>query len=125
MEFKAAVIRAAVDAQLPITFADPALESRRQAEVTKAQVKRRPSVSAVGQEPPPHRRHGLCTLGQLDSLHIEGRAQRLTQAAHIPTPPVAKMQKLAPSELEKREARLRAQMEAKKAKRQGRKGRGV
>ena len=125
VEFKAAVIRAAVDAQLPITFADPALESRRQAEVTKAQVKRRPSVPAVGQEPPPHRRHGLCTLGQLDSLHIEGRAQRPTQATHIPTPPAAKMQKLAPSELEKREARLRAQMEAKKAKRQGRKGRGV
>jgi hypothetical protein len=89
VEFKAAVIRAAVDAQLPITFADPALESRRQAEVTKAQVKRRPSVSAVGQEPPPHRRHGLCTLGQLDSLHIEGRAQRPTQATHIPTPPAA------------------------------------
>lgn len=125
VEFKAAVIRAAVDAQLPITFADPAPESRRQAEVTKAQVKRRPSVSAVGQEPPPHRRHGLCTLGQLDSLHIEGRAQRPAQATHIPTPPAAKMQKLAPSELEKREARLRAQMEAKKAKRQGRKGRGV
>jgi len=34
-------------------------------------------------------------------------------------------QKPAPSELEQREARLRAQMEAKKAKRQDRKGRGV
>jgi hypothetical protein len=126
VEFKAAVIRAAVDAQLPITFVtDPALESRRQAEVTKAQVKRRPGMSAVGQEPPPHRRHGLCTLGQLDSLHIKGRVQRPTQATHTLTPPAANMQKMAPSELEQREERLRAQMEAKKAKRQGRKGRGV
>uniref|UniRef100_E6QBP2 Uncharacterized protein n=1 Tax=mine drainage metagenome TaxID=410659 RepID=E6QBP2_9ZZZZ len=33
--------------------------------------------------------------------------------------------KPTPSEREQREARLRAQMEAKKAKRQGRKGRGV
>jgi len=31
VEFKAKIIRAAVDSQLPITFADPALESRRQA----------------------------------------------------------------------------------------------
>lgn len=44
VEFKAVAIRAAVDAQLPITFADRALESRRQAEAIKAQVKRRPGV---------------------------------------------------------------------------------
>ena len=31
VEFKAQMIRAAVDSQLPITFTDPALESRRQA----------------------------------------------------------------------------------------------
>ncbi|WP_407830924.1 LPD7 domain-containing protein [Verminephrobacter eiseniae] len=35
VEFKAAAIRAAVDVQRPITFADPALESRRQAETTR------------------------------------------------------------------------------------------
>ena len=130
VEFKAAVIRAAVDAQLPITFADPALESRRQAEATKAQAKRRPGVPPVGQEPPPHRRHGLRTLGQLDGLHIEGEAQRPVQAPTqaTPTPPPAKVQqpaRPAPSELEQRQARLRAQMEAKKAKRQDKgKGRG-
>lgn len=130
VEFKAAVIRAAVDAQLPITFADPALESRRQAEATKAQAKRRPGVPPVGQEPPPHRRHGLRTLGQLDGLHIEGEAQRPARApTHAtPTPPPAKVQqpaRPAPSDLEQREARLRAQMEAKKAKRQDKsKGRG-
>lgn len=118
IEFKAAVIRAAVDAQLPISFTDPVLESRRQAEATKAQVKRRPGVPAVGQQPPPQRRHGLRTLGQLDGLHIDGEAQRPAQA---PTP--AKVQKQAPFELEQREARLRAQMETKKAKRQE-KGKG-
>lgn len=112
-EFKASVIRAAADTQLPISFTDPALESRRQAEATKAQAKRRPGVPAVGQKPPPQRRHGLRTLGQLDGLHIDGEAQR---PAQVPTP--AKVQKQAPSELEQREARLRAQMEAKKAKRQ-------
>ena len=55
-----------------------------------------------------------------------GRVQAPTQAAS--TPPPAKMKqpapKPAPSELEQREARLWAQMEAKKAKRQARKGRG-
>jgi hypothetical protein len=130
VEFKVAVVRAAVDAQLPIAFADPALESRRQAEATKAQAKRRPGVPAVGQEPPPHRRHGLRTLGQLDGLHIEGEAQRPARApTHAtPTTPAAKVQqpaRPAPSDPEQREARLRAQMEAKKAKRQGGKGRGV
>ncbi|WP_313303517.1 LPD7 domain-containing protein, partial [Diaphorobacter sp.] len=125
VEFKAAVIRAAVDAQLPITFADPTLESRRQAEATKAQAKTRPGVLAVGREPPPHRRHGLRTLGQLDSLHIEGEGRRLAQGPTTTTSIPSKMQKPVPSELEQREARLRAQMEAKKVKRQGRKGRGV
>ena len=118
IEFKAAVIRAAADAQLPISFTDPILESRRQAEAIKAQAKRRPGVPAVGQKPPPQRRHGLRTLGQLDGLHIDGEAQR---PAQVPTP--AKVQKQVPSELEQREARLRAQMEAKKAKRQE-KGKG-
>jgi len=125
VEFKAAVIRAAVDAQLPITFADPALESRRQAEAIKAQVKRRPGVPPVGQEPPPHRRHGLRTLSQLDGLHIEGEAQRPAQAPTTSAPTPARVQKSAPSELEQREARIRAQMEAKKARRQSRKGRGA
>lgn len=129
VEFKAQVIRAAVDAQLPIAFADPALESRRQAEATKAQAKRRPGVPAVGQKPPPGRRHGLRTLGQLDGLHIEGEAQQPAQAPTqaTPAPPAAKVQppaRPAPSELEQREARLRAQMEAKKAKRQEGKKRG-
>lgn len=125
VEFKAVVIRAAVDAQLPITFADPALESRRQAEAMKAQAKRRPDVPPVGQEPPPHRRHGLRTLSQLDGLHIEGEAQRPAQVPTTSAPTPARVQKSAPSELEQREARIRAQMEAKRARRQSRKGRGA
>ena len=128
--FKAAVIRAAVDAQLPITFADPVLESRRQAETAKAQAKRQPGVPPVGQKPPPDRRNGLLTLGQLDQVRFEGEVQRPAQAPTqaAPTPPPAKVQqpapKPAPTELEQRGARLRAEMEAKKAKSQGRKGRG-
>nr|WP_265298046.1 hypothetical protein [Verminephrobacter eiseniae] len=87
----------------------------------KAQAKRRPGVSPVGQKPPPGRRNGLHTLGQPDQVRIE--AQRPVQAPtqSTPTPPAAKVQqptRPAPSELEQREARLRAQMEAKKAKRQ-------
>jgi hypothetical protein len=111
--------------QLPITFAEPVLESRRQAEATKAQAKRRPGVPAVGQKPPLHRRHGLRTLGQLDGLRIEGEAQRPAQALNQTTPTSPAPAKApqparpAPPELAQREARLRAQMEAKKAKRQG------
>lgn len=68
-------------------------------------------------------------MGQLDGLHIEGEAQRPAQAPTqaTPTPPPAKVQQPARpalSELEQREARLRAQMEAKKAKRQEGKKRG-
>lgn len=125
IEFKVVVIRAAVDAQLPITFADPALESRRHAEAIKAEAKLRPSVPPVGQEPPPHRRHGLHTLSQLDGLCIEGEAQRRAQVPATSAPTPARGQKSAPSELKMCETRLRAQIEAKRARRQGRKGRGA
>jgi hypothetical protein len=43
-EFKAQIIRAAVDSQLPITFADPALESRRQALLKKENTHDRPEA---------------------------------------------------------------------------------
>jgi len=118
--FKATAIRAAVDAQLPIIFTDPILERRRLVEAAKAQARVRPGAPPVGRQPPPHRRHGLHTLGQLGGLYIEGGAQRPTQA-----PMPAKVRPSAPSELAQREARLRAQMEAKRAKRQENgKGRG-
>lgn len=118
--FKATAIRAAVDARLPIVFTDPILERRRLVEAAKAQARVRPGAPPVGRQPPPHRRHGLHTLGQLGGLYIEGGAQRPTQA-----PMPAKVRSSAPAELAQREARLRAQMEAKRAKRQENgKGRG-
>lgn len=122
--FKATAIRAAVDARLPIVFTDPILERRRLVEAAKAQARVRPGAPPVGRQPPTHRRHGLRTLGQLGGLYIEGGAQRPAQAPR-PAPMPAKVRPSAPSELAQREARLRAQMEAKRAKRQENgKGRG-
>lgn len=47
-EFKAQIIRAAVDSQLPITFADPGLESRRQALLKKENTHDRPQQDRRG-----------------------------------------------------------------------------
>uniref|UniRef100_UPI003006623F TraI/MobA(P) family conjugative relaxase n=1 Tax=Shewanella algae TaxID=38313 RepID=UPI003006623F len=111
-EFKARVIKAAVDGQLPIRFADAGLERRRQAlangeSTTQAKPRsKRPGVPPIGQ-PPPIRRNRLQSLSQADVLHLEG------QAAKTPTPPPQ-----GPSEQERRKAKLRAEMDAKKAKRQ-------
>jgi len=118
-EFKAAVILAAVDARLPITFADAGLERRRLALIDEQQPAKpaaatKPLRRPVGQVPPPQRRHGLRTLAQLEGLRI-GEGQRPTPT---PTRPPAG------SELEQRKAKLRAELDAKKAKRQG-KGRGL
>lgn len=115
-EFKAQIIRAAADAQLPITFTDPALERRRLALIEQGAKPdgKRPGAH-VGQVPPPQRRHGLRTLGQVEGLRMDGgEVARPTQA---PKP-------VAISEQEQRKAKLRAELEAKRAKRQG-KGRGV
>ena len=113
-EFKAQIIRAAADAQLPITFTDPGLERRRLALIEQAAKPdgKRPGAH-VGQVPPPQRRHGLRTLGQVEGLRMDGGEIARPQA---PRP-------AAISEQEQRKAKLRADMEAKKAKRQG-KGRG-
>lgn len=115
-EFKAQIIRAAADAQLPITFTDPGLERRRLALIEQGAkpAGKRPAAHA-GQVPPPQRRHGLRTLGQVEGLRMDGgEVARPTQA---PKP-------AAISEQEQRKAKLRAELEAKRAKRQG-KGRGV
>jgi hypothetical protein len=113
-EFKAQIIRAAADAQLPITFTDPGLERRRLALIEQAAKPdgKRPGAH-VGQVPPPQRRHGLRTLGQVEGLRMDGGEIARPQA---PRP-------AAISEQEQRKAKLRADMEAKKSKRQG-KGRG-
>lgn len=102
-EFKAQIIRAAADAQLPITFTDPGLERRRLA-----------LRAHVGQVPPPQRRHGLRTLGQVEGLRMDGGEVARPQAPRT----------AAISEQEQRKAKLRAELEAKKAKRQE-KGKGL
>lgn len=85
VEFKAAVIRAAVDAQLPITFADPALESRRQAEATKAQAKRRPGVPLSARS----RRHiaGTACARWASSTGCTSRAKPSGRYKRRPRPP--------------------------------------
>ena len=117
-EFKAAIIRAAVDTKLPIILADPALEHQRQALIRRADQSSlkptaiRPGVPPIGQKPPPHRRHALRTLRQLEGLRIEsGETVRPPQPA-TPTPASAT------SEQQRLRAKLQAEIVAKKAKRQ-------
>lgn len=114
VEFKARVIRAAVDLRLPLTFDDPALERLRQHHITtgpEAQqsraVARRPDVGQVGQSPPPQSRNRLRTLSQLGVLPMERRAQ--TTAGNTAKPPVADVQ-------ERRRAELMAQQQVRQFK---------
>ena len=112
-EFKAQAIRAAVDGRLTITFADPALEKRRQALLQdNFSATRKLGVLGVGKAPPPAARAGrLRSLAQAEALQIEGAA-----AAVAPTP--------ASSELARRKAKLQAELSAKKERTNQRKGRG-
>lgn len=117
-EFKAAIIRAAVNTKLPIILADPALEHQRLALISRADQSSlklaaiRPGVSPIGQKPPPHRRHALRTLHQLDGLRIEnGETVRSPRPAK--QTPVS-----ATSEQQHLRAKLQAEMMTKKAKRQ-------
>jgi hypothetical protein len=81
-EFKALVIKASVNSQLPISFAEPNLERRRHtlmtsraAAATQANAKR-PDIPPVGLAPPPDRRHQLRTLHQINTLRIKGEAAK-------------------------------------------------
>uniref|UniRef100_UPI00308297DC LPD7 domain-containing protein n=1 Tax=Escherichia coli TaxID=562 RepID=UPI00308297DC len=112
-EFKAQIIRAAVDSQLPITFSDPVLEVRRQALIggsdtpAKPTIKK-PGVGPVGDVPPAARQGRLRTLSQIEALHIEG--------ASIPTPKPAPIPAI--NDQERRKAKLQAELNAKKEKEQ-------
>jgi hypothetical protein len=113
-EFKARIIHAAVDGRLSITFSDPGLERRRQ-ELLQRRSKSKGSVASlrsrvapIGQQPPPQRRNQLHSLGQLPVLHIAGSDQVMQRQA--PT---------LPETIALRQAKLRAEQAAKKAKRQG------
>lgn len=114
-EFKAQVIWAAADAKLPITFTDPGLDRRRALIQQADQASTRPvairlGVPPVGRKPPPHRRHGLRTLGQLDVLGIEGGETKWLPRTTTPK------QTVAVSEQERRRAKLQLEMDAKRAK---------
>ncbi|MGV4008751.1 TraI/MobA(P) family conjugative relaxase [Citrobacter freundii] len=115
-EFKAQAIRAAVDGKLPITFADPALEKRRQALLQdNFSVPKKTGVPGVGKVPPPMARTGrLRALSQVEALQIEGAA--ITPPKPAPAPTI--------SDQERRKAKLQAELNAKKEKAKQRKGRG-
>lgn len=71
-DFKARMIRAAVDSQLPITFADPALESRRKALLTQENSHERPERTERTADRPEHRGRagrGSGGLGQRSAAH--------------------------------------------------------
>ena len=117
-EFKAQAIRAAVDGRLPISFADPALESRRQALLQdNFSVTKRPGIPRVGKEPPPvARADRLRALSQVEALQIEGVAATPPKPAPRPLPTI--------SDQEGRKAKLQAELNAKKERATQRKGRG-
>ncbi|MFX1695884.1 TraI/MobA(P) family conjugative relaxase [Paraburkholderia sp. A1RO-1] len=93
VEFKARVIRAAVDMRLPIEFQDPAMERLRQQHMTAGQTAQptaartsRPLMKPVGREPPPQSRNRLRTLTQLGALSIKGIDEaKSRQRANAPT----------------------------------------
>ncbi|MCD0502138.1 TraI/MobA(P) family conjugative relaxase, partial [Bordetella petrii] len=116
-EFKVQAIRAAVDGRLPISFADPALESRRQALLQgNFSVTKRPEIP-VGKVPPPVARAGrLRALCQVEALQIEGVAATSPKPASRPSPTI--------SDQEGRRAKLQTELNAKKEKATQRKGRG-
>ncbi|HFG1859390.1 conjugal transfer protein TrbI [Vibrio cholerae] len=102
-EFKARVIRAAVDTGLPLTFSDKSLEQRRIALLsanhqTTSNKAQRSGVPPIGKAPPGIRRNTLSTLAQLDVMRF------------------VKPPEQRPSALEQRKAQLRAEMAQKKQK---------
>ncbi|ANW51718.1 TraI/MobA(P) family conjugative relaxase [Burkholderia pseudomallei] len=88
-EFKARVIRAAIDMRLPIMFDDPSMERLRQQYMATRQSARvsRPAVKPVGSEPPPQARNRLRTLSQLEMLSIKGGDQAVSH--HSVNKPIA------------------------------------
>lgn len=115
VEFKAQVIRVAVDSRLSISFADPVMESRRKAWAEKIRMQPSRVVAKIGHRPPPARRHRLSTLNELDGM-------RLGTGPQQPPPAPREAKSSLPAELphlQQRAMKLRAEMEAKKAERQG------
>lgn len=116
-EFKAQAIRAAVDGKLTITFADPALEKRRQALLQDSfSTTRKRGVPGVGKGPPPVARGRLRSLAQAEALQIERVAATSPKLPPRPSP--------TNSAQEDRRTTLQTELNARKEKVTQRKGRG-
>lgn len=118
VEFKAQMIRAAANSQLAITFSDPALEKHRQALVEKQgkhpERVRKPRVWPFGKAPPPILRGQLRPLSEVQTLNMSGDSK----AAPIQAP-------LLSTEHNQRtqlQAKLQAELKAKKE--QAKRGKG-
>lgn len=98
--------------KLAITFADPALEKRRQALLQdNFSATRKAGVPGVGKAPPPAARAGrLRSLAQAEALQIERVVAAVTPQGPAPAPTPAL------SELACRKAKLQAELSVKKRK---------
>lgn len=124
VEFKAQLVKAAVELALPITFADPVMENRRLAEAAKARTKERRGLPPGKQRPPSHGNQDIRTLSQLTSLRIDSEPVRRT--LNIPVAGARGMEDyVSRSELQRRDAKLRAESVTKAARRNETKARGI
>lgn len=125
-EFKARVIRAAVDLRLPITFDDSVLERLRQQHMTAGAdarpsktAARKPGVGQVGQKPPPQNRNRPRTLSQLGALPVNRSAQMTV--GNAVKPPAAGDQERRRAELmaQRQVSQFRAAANRRKARANG------
>lgn len=85
-DFKNNIVRAAVAAKLPITFADAKLEQQRQALLT---AKRKPNIPRAGTAPPPEARGRLLTMADIPVLRMDGGSEAARpEEARNPAQPV-------------------------------------
>ena len=112
------MIRAAANSQLAITFSDPALEKHRQALVEKQDRNperiRKPRVWPFGKAPPPILRGRLRPLSDVQTLNMSGDKAAPIQAPSLST---------EPSQRTQLQAKLQAELNAKKEQAKRRKGR--
>ena len=106
------MIKAAVDGQLAIRFADATLERYRQELANRQSMTSSPTTKAnvppIGKAPPPMRRNRLHSLSQLAALSLGNKVPASQGNGY----------------LDRRKAKLQAEMEAKKANKQN-KGRSM
>ena len=71
-QFKDNIVRAAVAARLPISFADAKLEQRRQALLAASG---KPNIPRAGTAPPPEARNRLLTMADIPVLRMDGGSE--------------------------------------------------